>query len=154
MLHSQEVANVKYVPGQKWKYETRPEEPDSTLTILRVETFPEWGTIVFIAVHDIRVLDKRADTGVRTDVGFTELTEEALERSVTELVAAGAAPEDQSFYDGWRRNFDAGFGGAYRETVREIIQGLQRLCDHANARADAQGSVEAVTRIALGCATW
>jgi len=44
----QEVTDSKFHIGQVWKYKTRPNEEQSTLTILRIESLPKLGVIVHI----------------------------------------------------------------------------------------------------------
>src|SRR5215471_4560886 len=44
-----------FAAGQHWSYETRPEDPNSTLIVGRVEELPGHGTVVHVAVIDVNL---------------------------------------------------------------------------------------------------
>jgi hypothetical protein len=125
---------MRYLAGQSWSYRTREEDVGSKLTILRVETLPGIGDVVFISVNGLRVLDKNAPGGMRTEIGFTELTASALDRSVTSIDSHVPVPEHQQLYDGWRSAFDRGETEAYREPVASIVEKFQAIFDHVENR--------------------
>jgi hypothetical protein len=130
---------VDYRRGQRWEYATRQEDQGSTLTILRVEDIPGEGPVAFIAVDGLNVRDARALSGIRTEIRFTELTADSLDRSVTVLRDEVEPPAHQDPYDGWRRAFDAGNATVFHDSVAEIVARFQRVCDDANRKRGAAG---------------
>jgi|SRR5580704_969906 hypothetical protein len=106
----------KYHPGQVWTYKNRPDEQNSRLTILKIESLPKMGTIVHIRVDGIRL---RNCTGGPEPDTFAHMpfTRDALERSVAKLLKDKSKISDLSGYEQWR----ADCGGVYTITVAEAI---------------------------------
>ena len=59
-----EVLTAKYHVGETWKYQARPGEADSTLTVVRVESTAKLGTIVHVSLGGLRIHSKHAPTGI------------------------------------------------------------------------------------------
>lgn len=112
-----DATDAKFRPGQVWQYKTRPHERSSTLTILKVESLPNVGTIIHIRVDKVRL---RNCTGGPEPDNFQHMpfARDAIERSVTKVVSTGSIPDFQAGYDEWRR----ACGGVYTITVAEAIQ--------------------------------
>jgi hypothetical protein len=49
------AAAENYEVGQVWSYRTRPQEPDSTLMMLRIDNTSKLGQVVFIGLKDVRI---------------------------------------------------------------------------------------------------
>jgi hypothetical protein len=112
-----EIKDSKFRPGQVWQYKTRPHEQGSTLTILKVESLPKFGTIIHIRVEKIRL---RNCTGGPEPDKFEHMpfSRDAIERSVTKLVKDTSVPDFHDGYEAWR----ADCGGIYTITVAEAIK--------------------------------
>lgn len=118
----QEATDSRFHVGQVWKYKTRPNEEQSTLTILRIESLPKLGVIIHIRVDDIRL---RNCTGgpEPNNIAHMPFSRDAIERSVVKLAKeGGAVPDFQDGYDEWRR----ACGGVYTITVAEAIEANQK----------------------------
>jgi len=115
-----EVTDAKFRPGQVWQYKTRSHERSSTLTILKVESLPNVGTIIHIRVDKVRL--RNCTSGPEPD-NFQHMpfARDAIERSVTKVVSTGSVPDFQEGYDEWR----SACGGVYTITVAEAIQAAE-----------------------------
>lgn len=113
------VAGAKYRPGQVWAFEGDASEPDAVVTILQTDVLEQGKTcIVHIAVTGIR-LPKGG-----TSISHMPFAEEALDRSVTDLLKAeGPVPDFKAGYDLWRW----GRGGHFTVSVREAIDGVRKM---------------------------
>ena len=118
---------MKYAAGQRWNYRTREQDVGSKVTILRVETLPELGEVVFISVDGLRVVDEGAPGGIRSEIGFTYLLASALDESVTSRDGDVTVPEHQELYEGWRRAVERAGAEVFREPVARIVERLQAM---------------------------
>jgi hypothetical protein len=84
-------------------------------------------TLLSYLYDGLHVVDEGAPGGVRTEIRFTELTTAALDQSVLALDGEVAIPDHQQLYEGWRRSFDLGNTGPYRETVASIVGRFQSI---------------------------
>jgi hypothetical protein len=108
----------RYEPGQIWKYETRPGEEDSTLTIVKVESYPELGVVIHIAVENVQMQNPHAPNGISETIRHMPFTEKAIDDSVTELLGvASELPDYEEGYQNWRENQ----GGIFTITVAEAV---------------------------------
>ena len=123
----------EFQPGQVWRYQARPGEDSSTLTVLKVETHPKTGIIVHIAVGGVRV--RIPSGGYTTELRHLPISEDALRRSVTTKVRGGA-PTDRGSegYREWRRAFDTGRGGVFTTTVAECVGFVEHAANQARTQ--------------------
>jgi PBP1b-binding outer membrane lipoprotein LpoB len=75
----------QYSVGQEWNYKTRPTEKSSTLTILKIEEYPETGKVIHISISGLKVKDISSTTGFADKFTHIPISEEALGKSVTSL---------------------------------------------------------------------
>jgi hypothetical protein len=115
----------RFEAGDVWSYHARPGEPDSTLTVLRVD-HEEVGTIVHIRVDGLRIPNPHHPAGVSGEIMHMPFAEDAVARSVTERVASGAPVPEEGGYDEWRRAFDAGEAGVFTLTVAEAVEVMEQ----------------------------
>jgi hypothetical protein len=112
-----EIKDSKFRPGQVWQYKTRPDEKNSTVTILKVESVPKLGTILHVRVENIRL--KNCTGGTESEkFEHMPFAREAIERSVTKLVRESDVPDFQSGYDEWRK----ACGGVYTISVARAVE--------------------------------
>lgn len=110
------TTDSKFAPGQVWSYRTRDTEPFSTLTILKVESFPKLGTIVHVRIDRIR-LHNCTGGPEPNQLEHAPFTRKALDRSVVKLLRKDAVLLSMEGYDEWRRDC----GGVYSITVAEML---------------------------------
>jgi hypothetical protein len=123
---------VRFQTGQVWSYRTRAGEEDSRLTVVKVEDHERLGTLVHIRVDGVAQKNPHAPDGVSRVIHHMPFTEEALGRSVVELVAADA-PVPATFQEGygiWKEAFDRDKAGVFTITVAEAIA----FCEEATNR--------------------
>lgn len=115
---------VMFAVGQRWAYDTRPEDPNSTLVVGKIEEHPEIGRIVHISLLDLNIRSPRAPSGFTHSVGHMPMAESALRASVTSLAGSGQPAEHfDEGYEMWR---DAE-GGAFSITVREAVAHFESM---------------------------
>lgn len=125
--------DTPFSPGQNWKYNTRPGEEQSTLTILKIEPDqnPKIKSIVHIAVHGVRIVGR--DGNVQSELPHMPISELALRTSVKEMVGSTPVtlPEGYSL---WKSAFDSGKAGTFSIPVSECVAtvetGLQKGSGH------------------------
>lgn len=119
-------ASSEFEEGQRWAYQTRPHEPDSTLLIIKLLDTEYLGnpiTAVFVVVEGICFNDDRT---IVSPMGFA-ITEDALRQSVTELIGSEEIdPGYLGFYSEWSVYHDEGneaiFDVPLAQTLDEYIQ--------------------------------
>jgi len=126
-----DTTHPKFAVGQQWRYKTRPQEPNSTLTVLKVEAHPRLGTIVHIAVSNVVIPSPDSDSP-RHSIGHMPIDVGILESSVTELVAQSVPlPDFAEGYEIWREAFDQGKGGVFSRPVSECVSFMEETLNEA-----------------------
>lgn len=119
----------KYRPGQIWDYKTRPSEPLSTLTILKISTMPD-ETIVHIAIDDVHLTDLSGEE-IGNRISHAPISPEALDRSVTALVKESAPiPDFAEEYAEWKASWDDGTTGAFDVTAAKVVSLIEGASRH------------------------
>jgi hypothetical protein len=114
-----------YEIGQIWTYKTRPQEANSTLTILRVDNTSRLGPVVFVGLKEVRVLHPSGK--VLSSMSPLPFTKDALDQSVVKLVGKADKLMNSDFgYQKWK---EAQFAGkkppTYAKPVAEIVNALE-----------------------------
>lgn len=110
--------------GDIWGYNTRPGEEASTLTILKIERYPHYGTVAHIRVDGIRMINP-VTGGEFTAMPHLPFQAEALQRSLTRRVGETAQiPDFSQGYTYWKAAFDEEKAGAFKISVRKTLDGL------------------------------
>jgi len=113
--------------GQVWTYLTRPDEPDSRLTVIKVDHSEKFGNIIHIRVDGIRFEIPGGEP--ITHLPHLPITEEMLAMSVTEHEGDAEIPLDsQRNYERWRGEFLGGRGAGCFE---DMVSGVLDLADTA-----------------------
>jgi hypothetical protein len=114
----------KFQPGQVWTYRTRPGEKASRLTILRVEPYGS-GTAVHVYVSGVSIINPAAPKGKSTFISHMPFTEEAIDKSVLQLVdQSEQLPRFEEGYATWKEQADQGKAGVFTVGVAEAIEGI------------------------------
>lgn len=115
-----------YQVGQEWHYHTRPGEENSTLKIVKIETYEEHGTIVHIAFSGVRIKNPKYPNGVLEEVLHLPVAENALRSSSTQLKNERVPLPNYEFgYVRWKTAFDEQQAGHFGIPLREAIQWLE-----------------------------
>ncbi len=114
-----------YEIGQIWNYKTRPQEPKSTLMILRIDNTSKLGQVVFIGLQDVRV--QHPSGRAFSSMSPLPFTKDALDKSVVKL--AGRTDKLMSANFGYQKWKEAEAAGktppTYVKPVAEIVDGLE-----------------------------
>ncbi|CAD7809670.1 hypothetical protein CHRY9390_02048 [Chryseobacterium aquaeductus] len=113
---------TKYVIGQEWNYKTRKSEENSTLKILKIEEYPTHGKVIHISIGGLKVGNPNVEKGFAKEFTHIPITEEALNKSVTELKNGKIKlPDYIDGYNYWKKEFDQGIAGVFSISVSEIV---------------------------------
>lgn len=127
--------------GQVWSYRTRPGEGRSRLVVCRVDPETSAGAVVHVQVEGVVLRNPAAEGGVSTTAGHLPLAADALDESVLALegdAGPGACAGFEEAHAGWRAAMEAGRAGAFRVSVAEALEVVQRAVDAAQARTVAR----------------
>ncbi len=115
-----------FVPGQVWRYRTRPGEEGSRVHVARVEAGPDGGIVVHVKVTGVVVpRPGRPDPGPE-DVYHLPMAEAALRASVLELTADPLDIDGfVAGYRSWTERADAGEAMVFDLTVAEVLQMIE-----------------------------
>lgn len=125
-----DASHPRYEVGQVWRYRTRPAEPDSTLVVVKVESYPNIGAIIHICVEGVKISSPDATGEPIKRVDHMPFGDAALDASVTER--AGFRDELPPFEDGyleWRESFDAGQAGAFIIPVADAVRFIEQTLE-------------------------
>ena len=115
----------EFQAGQVWRYETRAQEGQSRIEILKVEREGD-ERIVHIRLVDLAILNPGLAGGVAPLIEHLPMTERALRRSVIERMMIPASPVgDLAAYHAWREAYELGDAGVFDLTVREIVAQIE-----------------------------
>ena len=119
------VSAEDYAVGQIWTYKTRPQEPNSTLMILRIDNTSKLGPVIFIGLKELRV--KHPTGKVFPSMSALPFTKEALDKSVVKLV--GTADKLMPSNLGYMKWKEAQASGktppTYVKPVADVVNGLE-----------------------------
>ncbi len=119
----------KYRVSQEWNYKTRLTEKSSTLTILKIEEYPETGKVIHISVRGLKMKNPASSTGYAENLSHLPISEEALNKSVTTLKNETGKKPDSLELDGysyWKKEFDKGNAGIFTIPVSEIVSTMEK----------------------------
>jgi hypothetical protein len=122
----QDTTESKFKVGQMWTYKARPGEEKSYFIVVKVETHKKLGTIVHIAVRNLRMKNRRSPDGLSEDVDHMPFAEAALTKSAVKLLKDNAdLPDFRDGYQEWRRAFEQGHAGIYTITLAEAVNVME-----------------------------
>ena len=130
----------KFRVGDVWDYQTRKGEERSRITILKVDESPELGTIVHIAVNNVRLSNCHGGPEPES-VPHMPFAREALEVSVAKKVAsAQPLPDYEEGYRQWREAYEEKRAGIYIVRVADAVSVAEKTfhkgigCDRSDAQ--------------------
>ena len=108
--------------GQIWKYKTRPNEPDSRLTVCKVEVAGKLGTVIHVSISAVKIKSPQNKNGEATEISHLPFAESAVKQSVLQIAQEKAAlPDYSEGYQTWRKAAEQGKGGVWTIAVAEAI---------------------------------
>ena len=122
--------SIELSVGQIWKYQTRPGESDSRITIVEIDhDDPEYGQIVHVYISGLNIPNPQAPGGKTVFISHLPYQAEALQESLTELDhqpedQAEPLPDFQEGYKLWRKAFENSEAGVFLIPVAEAIQSV------------------------------
>lgn len=115
-----------YQVGQEWHYHTRPGEENSTVKIVKTETYKDIGTMVHIAVLGVKIKNPKYSDHLLEEISHLPYAEEALIKSLTQLKNDRVTLPDYEFgFVRWKTAFDQDNAGYFGIPLREAIQWLE-----------------------------
>ena len=116
--------------GRVWTYATRDCEPDSRITIVRLDEDADFGTIIHIFVSGVSIPNTQAPGGVTTFIAHLPYSEEALEKCVIQLdEETSELPDYESAYQLWRAAFESDEAGVFDDPVSQVIASMATFAD-------------------------
>jgi hypothetical protein len=114
-----------YQVGQIWSYKTRPQEPNSTLMILRIDNTSKLGPVVFIGLKDLHV--KHPTGKAFSSMSPLPFTKEALDQSVVKLIGKSDTLMSSNFgYSKWKEvQLSGKTPSTYTKPVAEVVERLE-----------------------------
>lgn len=119
---------TKFAAGQVWKYKTRPNESDSRVIVVRVDSDDqEFGNIIHIYISSVDIPNVDAPGGKTVFIQHMPYDEESLDQSVTELESdTKDLPDYSDGYKLWKDAFDRGEAGVFNVGVSEAVDFVQQ----------------------------
>ena len=116
--------------GQVWKYQTRPGESDSRVTIVSIDHGDEeYGDIVHIYISELDIDNPSAPDGKTLFISHLPYAAEMLKASLTELESTyddvqGELEQYEATQEGyrlWKRAFENSEAGVFTNPVADAI---------------------------------
>tara|TARA_B110000495_G_scaffold189596_1_gene190814 strand:+ start:2342 stop:2713 length:372 start_codon:yes stop_codon:yes gene_type:complete len=121
---------TQFSVGQVWTYATRDCEPDSRITIVRLDEDADFGTIIHVFVSGVSIPNTQAPGGVTTFIAHLPYSEEALEKCVIQLdEETSELPDYESAYQLWRAAFESDEAGVFDDPVSQVIASMATFAD-------------------------
>lgn len=120
-----------YKVGQVWTYQTRPNEENSILIIVKVENDTELGNIIHINLQGLKVKSPYKENDFLGNIDHLPIAEEVLAKSLLAKVKDVAElPEYKRGYKEWRQAFDAGKAGIWKLPVAECVAVIEEVINN------------------------
>lgn len=118
-----EVQNSSYKIGQIWSYKTRVNEPNSTFTVVKIDSDPRFGNIIHIAVRNLKMKNPRSPDGISDVINHMPFSEKAVAQSAIKLLKEKAdLPDFEEGYSLWKEAFDQKRAGFYTISIAEAVK--------------------------------
>ncbi len=115
------VLSKEIAVGQIWKYDARPHESKSTLTIVQID-----DNVIHVSVSGLMVKDPDADDGIAESIRHLPLDISAFNKSKTKLVGAvDKLPEFEEGLSDWVKARNKGIAKPITIPVKEVISQVE-----------------------------
>ena len=128
-----ETSPKEFKIGQVWKYNTRPEEDDSTLTILKIENYEQGDVIIHIRVDRINLYNPNVASGPWNFIGHLPFSNDALAKSVTTFERNNVIlPDFSEGYNQWKQAWDNSKAGYWKIELKHAIEAIDNVIREKN----------------------
>jgi hypothetical protein len=112
---------IPFAAGQVWRYESRVEEPNATVTICRIETLGD-KSVVHVSLNNLQLKNPQTATGFQDSLPHLPMDEAVLRECVTELIEENAPlPDYEQGYTQWKE----AQGGVWTLPLAEIVDAIE-----------------------------
>jgi hypothetical protein len=126
--NNMETASGKFQVGQVWKYNNRPGEDSSTLTVLKIEKYEKGDTIIHIRVDGIKLYNPNVASGYSNSIEHLPFSEKVISISAAKLVGQNNnLPDFSEGYNQWKEAWDNGKAGYWTVELKEAIEGMDSV---------------------------
>jgi hypothetical protein len=126
----------KFKVGQIWKYNTRQDEENSTMTILKVEKYDSVGVVIHVYVNGLKLKSSQGPGGFYDEIGHLPLSKEAILKSVTTLVSEdNELPDFKDGYNDWKEAFDNKKAGIFSIILSDAVKYVEETM-HTGKRTE------------------
>lgn len=109
----------KYKVGQVWYYDTRPNEPASTLTVVAIENHDQLGVIVSVYIDKLKI---NSGEYVFNEISHLPLSKVAMDSSITRIKNhISGLPNFKESYNEWKETMNSGQGKIINVPAKEAI---------------------------------
>ena len=116
----------KFKVGQIWQYDTRKDEEESRVVILKVDK-TETEIIVHVSVIKAKIKNPQKDGEISNDIGHLPFSRKSIEKSLTKLESSNnELPDFMDGYNQWKEAFDSGRGGIFTISVKEAVDYVEQ----------------------------
>jgi hypothetical protein len=117
----------QYSVGQEWNYKT-PTEKSSTLTILKIEEYPETGKVIHISISGLKVKDISSTTGFADKCTYSHIRRGIRQKCHQSEKRNRKKPDSLELdgYSYWKKEFDKGDAGIFTIPVSEIVETMEK----------------------------
>jgi hypothetical protein len=123
-----ETTSGKFKEGQIWKYNNRPGEDSSTLTILKMEKYEKGDEIIHIRVDGIKIYNPNIAGNYSDFIGHLPFSAKSISTSVTRLVGQNNnLPDFSEGYSQWKEAWDNGKGGYWTVGLKNAIEAMDSV---------------------------
>ena len=116
---------IEFKEGQVWSYRTRPQEPESTLQILRIEKYENDWEVIHICVHGLKMENAENPDSPFHEISHMPFSPDALKECVESVVGHSDLPDFHEGYDAWKEEHDKGNAGAFTVSVGETVEMME-----------------------------
>lgn len=133
-VNKTDMVEVKTVfkEGQAWSYQTRDNELNSRLIILKVEQHEIIGEIVHISVDGLFMKNKHDSSWLGEDISHMPFNKEALVKSVISFDKMVKVPDFSEGYEIWKEAFDKGKAGVFSISVSESVDFMEQTINEGH----------------------
>jgi hypothetical protein len=115
------ASDPKFHVGDIWEYKTRTGEENSRLTVVKVDSSPELGTIVHIAVNNLTWKDCQ-NKPFPQSVPHMPFARKVLEASLSKKAGVEQSlPDYRNGYEEWKAAYSQKRAGIYIIEVRDAV---------------------------------
>lgn len=111
--------------GQIWSYKCRDSEPESTLTVIKIDK-PGNEQIVHIRVDKVSIIQRDTGEVIATYIEHLPMSIEAFSKSVGKVESMVKTSINDGYLD-WKKKFDERKAGVWSLEVSAVIEMIENI---------------------------